>query len=48
MEEVEYLVLEMMDMEVEPEVVEMEADSASDLEMVAMEPEKECEDGNEE
>ena len=24
----------------------MEADIASDLEMVAMEPEKECEDGN--
>ena len=44
----ESLVLKMMDVEVEPEVVEMEADSASDLEMVAMEPEKECEDGNKE
>ena len=48
MEEVESLVLDMIDMEVEPEVVEMEVDSASDLEMVAMEPEKECEDRNKE
>ena len=38
--EVESLVLEMMDMDVEPEVaemVEMEADSANDGEMVGME-----------
>ena len=48
MKEVEPLVLDMMDVEVEPEVVEMKANSASGLEMVAMEPEKECEDGNKE
>ena len=48
MKVVESLVLEMMDVELEPEVVEMEANSASGLEMVAMEPEKECEDGNKE
>ena len=36
-EKIESLVLEMMDMDVEPEVVEMEADSANDREMVGME-----------
>ena len=36
-EEVESLVPEMMDMDVEPEVVEMEVDSASDGAMVGME-----------
>ena len=43
-EEVESLVPEMMDMDVEPEVVEMEVDSASDGAMVGMELENECED----
>ena len=41
-EEVESLVPEMMDMDVKPEVVEM--DSASDGAMVGMELENECED----
>ena len=35
-------------MDVEPEVVGMEADSANDVEMVTMELDEECEDGNQE
>ena len=42
-EEVESLVLEMTDMDVEPEVVGMEADNANDVEIVTMELEKEGE-----
>ena len=48
LEKVESLVLEMMDMDVEPEVVGMEADSANDVEMVTMELDKEGENGNQE
>ena len=47
----ESLLLQMIDMDVEPEVaemVEMEADSANDGEMVGMELEKECEDDSQE
>ena len=48
MEVEESLVLEMMDMDVEPEVVGMETESANGLEMVTMELEKEIDDSNQE
>ena len=42
------LVLEILDMDVEPEVAEMEADRVNDGEMVSMGLDKECEDDSQE